>query len=531
MAWLAAILCLSVVSKAVQCASPFNYTFPDDFMFGAASASYQVEGAWNVDGKGLQVWDEFTHTHPDRIFDNSSGDDSAKSYYKYKEDIKAIKDMGMQFYRFSISWARIMPTGLPNYINQRGIDYYNNLINEVLSSGLFPLVTMFHWDLPSHLQRFGGFTSDAIVTYFEEYADVLYKNFGDRVKWWLTLNEPFSFANGYETSLMAPGTNLSGIGVYLSSHNMIKAHARAYRLYDTKYRSVQQGKVSLTIPILWSEPLNRSSIADRKAAELSLQQKAGLYCHPIFSKAGDYPQELKDKIAERSRAQGFQKSRLPEFTPEEIEYIRGSADFLGLNEYTSYLVSAAKPNLELSYENDIDANVYIPVQWIESNTSSWLTIAPKSIRRILQWFKKEYGPDWEILITENGFADDGTLNDNTRITYLATYMVEMLQAMYIDKSKVIGHTVWSVIDNFEWTAGYTSKFGLYHVDFNDPNRKRTPKKSSFFMANITQTKIIPKKYLKVAQHIDAVEASSRSRIKLLPFVGVGAYNKNHHTMA
>ncbi|XP_069681383.1 myrosinase 1-like [Periplaneta americana] len=526
MAWPLTILCLIVVSKAVECASSFNYTFPHDFMFGAATASYQVEGAWNVDGKGSHTWDDFTHMYPDRILDHSNGDDAAKSYYKYNEDIKAVKDMGMQFYRFSISWARIMPTGLPNYINQKGIDYYNNLINELLSNGLFPLVTMFHWDLPSELQRFGGWTSDAIVPYFEEYADCLFKNFGDRVKWWLTINEPYTLANGYEYAIMAPATNLSGIGVYMSSHNMIKAHGRAYRLYDKKYRSVQKGKVSLTIPIMWSEALNLNSSADRKAAELALQHTAGLYCHPIFSKEGDYPQVLKDNVGDKSLAQGFLKSRLPQFTPEEIEYIRGSADFLGLNEYSTFLVSAKEPSLELSFFNDFDAEISIPVQWIESNTSAWLTVAPKSIRRILDWFKKQYGPDWEILVTENGFADDGHLDDNTRITYLGTYLTEMLQAMYMDHSKVIGHTVWSLIDNFEWSSGYTSKFGLYHVDFNDPERKRTPKKSSFFMANITKTKQIPKKYGKIARRIDDVEATPRSRVKLLNFTDLGMGNRH-----
>ncbi|XP_069681387.1 myrosinase 1-like [Periplaneta americana] len=507
------IITLLTVKTVLSEQNP-NFTFPKDFKIGAATASYQIEGAWNVDGKGVSIWDKFTHDNPERISDRSNGDDAAKSYYKYKEDIKSVKDMGMDFYRFSISWPRIMPDGLPNNINKKGIDYYNDVINEVLKNDLFPLVTMFHWDLPQYLQDLGGWLNEEIVVYFEAYAKVLYECYGDRVKWWLTLNEPGSAVMGYETDMLAPGINASGIGYYLAAHNMLKAHARAFRLYQRKYRDKQNGKISFSTPVQWATPLNQNSSDDIDAAELFMEFNVALFDDPVYSQTGDYPQKVKDRVGNFSMKQGFPKSRLPSFTKEEVEYVKGSADYYALNEYSTMLIKKADGGEDTpSMLTDAGIEVYIPTQWPQSKGSTWETIAPKSIRQIINWITHRYGKKWDIFITENGYSDKGKLQDKCRIDYLATYMVEVLKAMYIDDCPVIGYTVWSLIDNYEWADGYTSKFGLYHVDFNDEDRKRTPKQSSYFMANVTKTKRIPQEYAKLEKSLAEMETSPAYRRK------------------
>ncbi|XP_069695523.1 myrosinase 1-like [Periplaneta americana] len=463
--------------------------FPDGFLFGVATSAYQIEGAWNKDGKGESIWDTFTHNNPEKINLGSNGDVACNSYYMYKEDVQLLKELGVDIYRFSISWTRILPTGHINEINQAGIDYYNKLIDELIANGIQPMVTMYHWDLPQPLQNLGGWTNPLIANYFEDYAHVLFTNFGDRVKWWNTINEPTSIILGYSGPLnMAPKVLTHGHGAYLVMHSILLAHARAYRLYDKKFRESQQGKVSIVVFTSWFVPKTESA-EDKAATDRARQICIDWILHPIYSSTGDYPPLLKKWFAEKSKSNGYFRSCLPRFTEEEVEFVRGTWDYLGLNYYTTFLISAGLHGHGVHIE-DADLEVSHDPSWKTAGTSKWIKDTPWGFREVLKWVAKRY-ENPPIIITENGYPDNGDLADVNRINFLISHMTEVLRAVNTDGSHVFGYIVWSLLDNFEWPCGYSEKFGLYHVDFEDSNRKRTAKESARFFADLVSTRKLP----------------------------------------
>ncbi|XP_049939127.1 myrosinase 1-like [Schistocerca serialis cubense] len=487
-------LLLLVASTAAWGLAQDAGQFPADFLFGVATASYQIEGAWNEGGKGENIFDHMFHTTPNLTTDGTNGDVACDSYHKYETDIELAKNMSVDVYRLSIAWARILPTGDINNINQEGIDYYNNVIDGLLANDIEPVITMFHWDLPQKLQDIGGWPNPRLADYFVEYARVLYENYGDRVKWWQTFNEPASFVAGYSgNTAIAPAINSSGVGDYMAAYTLLKAHAAAYRLYDEQYRATQQGKVGITINVMWYEPATDAQ-ADVDAAERKNQFYAGLYGHPIFTSEGDYPAVVKQRVAENSQAEGYPRSRLIEFTPEEVEYIKGTADFFGLNHYTSYPttegVSGSNPSMDLDAGAVAGDYTDYPL-----SASSWLRSVPWGFRKTLNWLVQQY-PGYPIFVMENGWSDTGELDDQGRIDYYGAYLAEMLNAMNEDGVPVIGYTAWSLLDNFEWGTGFTTRFGLHYVDITDPDRKRTPKASSRFLEEIFRTKTLPAKYMR-----------------------------------
>ncbi|XP_063243403.1 myrosinase 1-like [Bacillus rossius redtenbacheri] len=487
---------LATLLLAATATAARNLTFPDGFLFGTVSASYQVEGAWNLSGKGENIWDRLIHTRPDCIADRDNADVAADSYHKYKEDVQLIKNIGFNYYRFSIAWPRILPKGDLSVINQAGIDYYNNLINELLANGIFPVVTIFHWDLPQYLQDLGGMMNSIIVDYFEDYARLLFTHFGDRVKWWITFNEPYTILYGYRSQCFAPGLLVCGVGEYLVIHNLLKAHARAYHLYDDEFRSTQKGKIGMALGTTMADPKTQSP-ADIEAAELYQQFTLNWMAHPVYSKKGDYPDIVKERVYNKSMAEGLRRSRLPKFSEYWVNYIRGTHDFYGMNYYSSNLVSAPNSTTNssvISLENDMGNPVV-------GNDPSWIVgpnpdfaYSPKDMRKVLNWVWKNYdGVD--ILITENGWSDHGTLNDDMRVRYFANYMAGILDAIHLDNITVLGHSAWSIVDTFEWATGYTVRFGLHHVDFNSPNRTRVAKESTKYFADIIKNRTVPAKYL------------------------------------
>ncbi|GFG30514.1 hypothetical protein Cfor_08137, partial [Coptotermes formosanus] len=387
--------------------------FPAGFMFGVATSSYQVEGAWNEDGKGESIWDRLTHDRPEVITDKSTGDVACNSYRLYKEDVRLLKDLGVHFYRFSISWPRILPTGHDNVVNQAGIDYYNNLINELIANGIQPVVTMYHWDLPQPLQDLGGWTNPVLADYFEDYARVLYANFGDRVKWWNTINEPKIVAMGYSSPTgFAPHILTPGHGQYLVVHTILLSHARAYRLYEREFKATQGGKVSIVDMCRWIIPTTDSE-EEEEAAERARQMHIGWVLHPIYSATGDYPPVMKEWLAKKSKEEGYSRSRLPSFTKEEIELVRGTWDYLGLNHYTVYFVRQGQ---DLLYGLMDTGVVNMRDDKYATAASRWLQVVPWGFRKLLNWIAKEYNNP-PVLITENGFSDHGEIDDTNRVDY------------------------------------------------------------------------------------------------------------------
>ncbi|BES89247.1 glycoside hydrolases [Nesidiocoris tenuis] len=454
--------------------------FPKGFIFGAATAAYQIEGAWNVDGKGPSIWDNITHTRPDFSKGNANGDVAADSYHKYKEDVSLMKYMGLKMYRFSISWSRILPNGRTNDINQAGLDYYTNLIDELLANDIEPMVTIYHWDLPQALQDIGGWLNPDIADIFADYADLVFRTYGSKVKWWVTLNEAYMAATGYGSDGFAPAlTNLHGVGEYLAGHNMLRAHGKAYRLYKAKY-SHFGGKVSMAFAgwfcVPWSD-----SLADREASERCHEFTYGWFSHPIY--IGDYPPSMRVAINKNSQLEGRNTSRLPYFTAEEIREIKGSSDFYGLNHYTISLAKDGPSSNALtpSLEYDMRTTMGADPSWTPS-AASWLKVVPQSLRLHVQTVKTKYNNP-EIVITENGYADDGSrpTDDPERIKYLESYMAELRRGIYEDGCNVTAHLTWSLLDNFEWRDGYTVKFGLVSVDFASPNRTRSLKRSGYWL--------------------------------------------------
>lgn len=486
-------LLLSVLIVVVKRAVSDNVTdiinIPKDFMIGTCTSAYQIEGAWNQSGKGVNIWDTFVHSQPDMILDHSTADIAADSYNKWKDDINILKELQVNFYIFSISWARILPNGDLSTVNKAGIEYYNNLINELTNNNITCMVVMYHWDLPQKLQDLGGWANPILANFFEDYASVLYKNFGDKVKWWITMSEPNNIVNGYNVSYnFPPAIDSPQVGLYLATHTLLLAHARAFHLYKNEFFSSQQGQVGIALGGNWFEPADKNSKADQDAAEFALEYQIGMFANPIFSNEGDYPQVVKNRLQTLSLAQGYPRSRLRNFTEDEVNMIKGSFDFLGIDYYTSTLV---RPGNWTDDNNSPDNNVSLSAdpKWPKTAFSEF-QVVPTGIRNVLKWIKQRYNNP-KVLITENGYADEGGEQDSERIKFIVSHISELMKAKNEDDCNIIGYTVWSLMDSFEWNKGYTLKFGLYSVDFNNINRTRTAKSSAYYFKEIIVKRQVP----------------------------------------
>ncbi|KAJ8976261.1 hypothetical protein NQ317_006339 [Molorchus minor] len=449
-----------------------DMAFPDDFLFGAATAAYQVE-----DGKGESVWDYVVHNFPERVEDGTTADVTCDSYHKYKEDVAMLKELGVNFYRFSIAWTRIMPNGTADYINEAGVSYYRNLIKELKDNGIESMITLYHWDLPQQLADIGGWLEDSMIDIYAEYARTCFQLFGDDVKFWTTFNEIKEFCQlGYGEGGLPPLHYEPGIGEYKCTRVVLKAHAKAYRIYDEEFRATQNGMIGAIFDTHWFEPRTNSS-EDVAAAEQGRQFSFGWFANPIVN--GDYPEIMKTRIADRSAKEGFNQSRLPEFTEDEIgvhqRYLR-----LYRSQHCIEEPEIGDP----SYSKDMAVSQYQSPDW-EGSSISWLKVVPWGIRGLLNWVRETYNDPY-VIVTENGYADDGVLDDDMRIHYYQSYISNVRLAMD-DGVKVLAYTAWSLMDNYEWLNGYTKKFGLYNVDFNDPNRTWTPKKSMEYYKKVIAT--------------------------------------------
>ncbi|XP_056638437.1 lactase/phlorizin hydrolase-like [Diorhabda sublineata] len=456
--------------------------FPPSIDFGVATSAYQIEGAWNVDGRGESIWDNFTHTIPSPIANGDTGDVACDSYDKYEEDVRLIAALGVKYYRFSISWSRVLPTGYSNDINLKGLEYYKNLTLQIKKFGMIPVVTLYHWDLPQRLREDGiDWINIDLVQHFVNYSRIVIEHLPE-VGIWLTINEPkqvchYSYGNGR----FAPGIKSSGLLEYQCAYVLLKTHAAVYHMYKEEFPNYE-AKMAIAPDCQWVKPLTDKP-ADIAAAYRQLEFWCGLYYQPIFS--GDWPYEVKTRIALRSIMEHYNQSRLPQFDQQEIEYIRGTSDFIAVNHYVTLLVSDVDegPDDVTSFENDMRTNwTFYPSV---NQGANGFTVNPWGIRKVINWLHEQYGKQ-DILITEVGISDNGTsLNDDFRISFYTGMYCNILEAVETDNINVFGVIAWSYIDNFEWLDGYTMHFGMYHIDFSDADRKRVPKKSVEFFQNLT----------------------------------------------
>eukprot|EP00262_Sarcandra_glabra_P013079 TRINITY_DN353_c0_g1_i5.p1 TRINITY_DN353_c0_g1~~TRINITY_DN353_c0_g1_i5.p1 ORF type:complete len:392 (-),score=45.56 TRINITY_DN353_c0_g1_i5:184-1359(-) len=351
-----AILCLLLHTLILSVADGISrHDFPPGFVFGAGSSAYQVEGAAAEDGRKPSVWD--TYTHAGKLVDKSTGDIAADQYHKYKEDVKLMKELGLDAYRFSISWSRLIPDGR-GAVNPKGLQYYNNLINELVSHGIEAHVTLCHFDYPQALEdEYGGLLSPRIIEDFTAYADVCFKEFGDRVRYWSTFNEAnIATVLSHDVGLFPPcrcsypfGFNCSkgnsSTEVYITAHNILLSHSAAAHLYREKYQEKQRGYIGMTLLAFWFEPLTDSS-QDIAATQRVLDFQLGWFLDPLVY--GNYPATMRKIIG----------SRLPSFTEDESKQLKGSLDFIGLNHYTVFYVQGLVnvfDNSESDYFRDMSA--------------------------------------------------------------------------------------------------------------------------------------------------------------------------------
>lgn len=445
-------------------------SFPKDFLWGAATAAYQIEGAADEDGRGPSIWDTFVKI-PGKIKDGDTGDVACDHYHRYKDDVKLMKAMGLKSYRYSISWSRVIPDGT-GAINEKGLQFYKDLTDELIANGITPAVTLYHWDLPEALQQTGGWLSPDMAPAFANFADVMFDALGDKVKLWFTLNEPWTTSiAGYGQGGQAPGLKDMATNPYDAGHNQLLAHAAAAKVYKEKYQKKQNGKIGLVLSTEWKEPLCQKSVPDQEAAERSLVWYLAWFADPIYK--GDYPAEMKERVGDR----------LPVFTEEQKEDLKGSVDFFAINHYATNLLQGPTEKIEAgNYFSDLNGWIMMDPKWAKGD-ASWLSVVPWGMRRLLRWIKNRYD-DPIIYVTENGLSVKGesdmplaeALNDQERIDYLKGYVSEMWKAITFDKVKVQGYYHWSLLDNFEWSDGYSVRFGLVHVDYT--NQKRTLKASA-----------------------------------------------------
>ncbi|CAG9333784.1 unnamed protein product [Blepharisma stoltei] len=478
----------------------FASVLPPDFAWGTAIAAFQVEGAWNISGRGVSIWDYF-QDFPGRIYDNETAHIADDFYDRYPEDIKILQQLGIHNLRLSISWTRVLPAGTPENPNSAGIQFYNDLFDALLAAKIEPYVTLYHWDLP---QVFNNLTAQStwldpdMPNKFNAYADFCFSTFGAKVKHWVTMNEIMSFAwQGYGWGIAAPGRCSPSVGSwceqvggggntstepYIVAHHALLAHGLAVQTYRQKYQALQKGKIGLTINTRFHLPWDSSNPDDYKAAQTAIAFSYGWIGDPVVF--GRYPEEMTELIT---------GNRLPEFTPEQSALLKGSFDYLGLNYYTT---DYAQWTGEIgdNYWNDGRYNVspYNKTGHLIGPTaqSSWLNVYPQGIRGILNWIKNRYG-DHEIYVMENGVSDPGesqmseeeALNDTFRIDYIYNHIMNMVDAIVNDGVRVKGYFLWSLIDNFEWADGFNTRFGITYVNYSQ-NLTRAIKNSGYLYQSL-----------------------------------------------
>ncbi|MCF7759021.1 MAG: beta-glucosidase [Cephaloticoccus sp.] len=454
--------------------------FPAGFTWGAATAAYQIEGGWSQDGRGPSIWDAFTHT-PGKTNEGQTADTACDHYNRMEEDVALMKAMGLKSYRFSFAWSRLLPTGRDT-VNEEGVAFYNRLIDALLANGITPWVTLYHWDLPLALQmETDGLLNPEVADQFARYAEVCFERFGDRVKHWITLNEPWcSAVLGHGIGYFAPG-RVSQSEPYIAAHNLIRAHGKIVDVYRRKFQSWQKGVIGITNNCDWREP-KTDSAADQAAAQRSMEFFLGWFADPIYR--GDYPAVMREMVGDR----------LPHFSAEDMALIRGSSDFFGLNFYggmyaseppAGQAVTTIKPTGNGGMAADQRVELSDDPKW-EKTDMDW-NVVPDFCRKMLGWVDKRYGHP-PIYITENGCALPGerdvtvAVNDTRRIDFVERYLTACHAAINTDGVDLRGYFLWSLMDNFEWALGFSKRFGLHHVDFT--TGQRTPKQSAAWYGGV-----------------------------------------------
>ncbi|KAJ5970193.1 Glycoside hydrolase family 1 [Penicillium vulpinum] len=468
-----------------------NLKLPADFIWGAATAAYQVEGAASQDGKGKSIWDTYSHSVPSRT-NGENADVTCDHYNRIDEDVKLMKSLGMETYRFSIAWSRVIPlAGHDDPINEAGIAFYNRLIDALLAHDITPSVTLYHWDAPQALyDRYGAFlsTNEFRVDY-TRYARLCFARFGDRVKSWVTFNEPYIISIfGHLNGSLAPGHcaeagNNTMMEPWRVGHTIILSHASVVQMYADEFQPSQNGKISIVLNGHFYEPHDAAKQADIDAARIRLEFYIGWFGDSIFL-GKDYPASMKQYLG----------ARLPSFTFNDLELLKSACSknaFYGMNHYSTKLArQLTTPADEDDWTRNIEeSSVNSKGEEIgPASSMPWLRVAPGGFRKLLNWVWDRY--HLPILVTENGCPCPGEIDlevavdDQFRQRYLGLYLDSISQAIYEDGVKVEGYYAWSLMDNFEWSSGYGPRYGIVHVDYG--TLKRTPKNSAYYLQETFQ---------------------------------------------
>lgn len=441
--------------------------FSNDFLWGAASASYQIEGAYLEDGKGENIWDAYCQ-EGGHVAHGENGNVACDHYHLFREDVKMMQKMGIKNYRFSISWTRILPDGT-GAVNQKGIQFYSDLVDALLEAGITPMITLFHWDYPYALHKRGGWLNPDSSDWFVDYAKIVVDALSDRVTYWMTINEPQVFIGcGYAIGKFAPFQKLPARDLAQMSHNVLLAHGKTVKMIRECAKKTPKIGFAFSTPC--TTPTDNSPLAIEIARQKSFAFtrerfafETAWWADPIF--LGDYPQD----------AYSVLKSDMPEIKEGDMELISQPVDFYGVNIYYRQAEENPNTHVELDYVGCPRTQMGWPV------TPDALYWGPK-------FLFERYGKP--ILISENGMAShdwvqlDGKVHDPGRIDYMKRYLRELHRAMQ-DGTEVMGYMYWSIMDNFEWADGYDKRFGLVYVDYR--TQERTIKDSGYFYQTVIET--------------------------------------------
>lgn len=424
--------------------------FPKGFLFGTATSAYQIEGAWNEDGKGESIWDRFVHSGTHSIKGDDTADVAIDHYHRYKEDFDILKSLNTNAYRLSISWARIFPEG-KGKINQKGIDFYNNVIDALLERGIEPSVTLFHWDLPAALQTYGGWANREIVNWFVDYAEVCFKNFGDRVKYWYTLNEPIVFTKrGYGLGLVPPCWKDCQAGLD-AAHNALVAHGKTVELFR---KMGLKGKIGIALDMIPKISMTDRE-EDKRTAEVANAVTQTYFYDAIVK--GKYPEVALEWYKKRYAE--------PKILEGDMECISQKLDFIGINYYLTQAVVHKSGNS--FYDMEVVSRGY-------KTSNLWWESDPEGFYNLLKQVAKDL-PGMPIHISENGWSlddvvdKDGEIHDYDRINYLKDHFA-IIEKSINENIPIEGYFLWSSFDNFEWCSGRKVRFGIVYVDYKTQKR-------------------------------------------------------------